>query len=300
MVNRRLIMPALSDLLGLCKLKVVALILLTAVVGMLLSVPYIPDYALVLNASIGIGLASASAAVFNHIVDEKIDLQMSRTDQRPLPQQKVSRNQALVWGLFLGIVGLSILYFLVNTITTVLTFISLIGYAVVYTMYLKRATPQNIVIGGAAGAAPPVLGWAAITGDVHAHALLLFLIVFVWTPPHFWALAIYRYEEYKKVDVPMLPVTHGIPYTRVQILLYTVLLLLVTLLPYLTGMSGAIYLISAVVLGVIFLIYAIKIYTRPDDPKIAFATFLYSVNYLMLLFIALLIDHYLLLPLGGF
>ncbi|HIG88499.1 heme o synthase [Candidatus Thioglobus sp.] len=293
-------MPALSDLLGLCKLKVVALILLTAVVGMLLSVPYIPDYALVLNASIGIGLASASAAVFNHIVDEKIDLQMSRTDQRPLPQQKVSRNQALVWGLFLGIVGLSILYFLVNTITTVLTFISLIGYAVVYTMYLKRATPQNIVIGGAAGAAPPVLGWAAITGDVHAHALLLFLIVFVWTPPHFWALAIYRYEEYKKVDVPMLPVTHGIPYTRVQILLYTVLLLLVTLLPYLTGMSGAIYLISAVVLGVIFLIYAIKIYTRPDDPKIAFATFLYSVNYLMLLFIALLIDHYLLLPLGGF
>ncbi len=292
-------MPSISDLLGLCKLKVVALILLTAVVGMLLAVPYLPDWFLVLKASVGIGLASASAAVFNHVVDEKIDAQMSRTDQRPLPQQKVSRNQALVWGMFLGVFGLGILYFFVNTLTAVLTFISLIGYAVIYTLYLKRATPQNIVIGGAAGAAPPVLGWTAITNDIHAYSLLLFLIVFIWTPPHFWALAIYRYDEYKKVDVPMLPVTHGIPYTRIQILLYTVLLLLVTLLPYLAGMSGLIYLISALVLGVIFLLYAIKIYKNPDNPKIAFATFLYSVNYLMLLFFALLVDHYLLLPLGG-
>ncbi|HAD99414.1 MAG TPA: protoheme IX farnesyltransferase [Gammaproteobacteria bacterium] len=293
-------MPSLSDLLGLCKLKVVSLILLTAVVGMFLAVPapYLPDTLLVLNASIGISMAAASAAVFNHVVDEQIDTQMSRTDQRPLPQGKVSRNQALVWGVFLGVVGLGVLQLFVNTITMVLTFISLIGYAVVYTMYLKRATPQNIVIGGAAGAAPPVLGWTAISGTQGIeYALLLFLIVFIWTPPHFWALAIYRVEEYKKVDVPMLPVTHGLAYTRTQILLYTVLLLLVTLLPYLSGMSGLIYLFSAVVLGLIFLMYAIKIYKNPDDNKIAWTTFLFSVNYLMLLFIALLVDHYWLITL---
>ncbi len=288
-------MPSLSDLLGLCKLKVVALILLTAVVGMFLAVPapYLPDATLVLAASVGISMASASAAVFNHVVDEQIDIQMSRTDQRPLPQGKVSRNQALVWGVFLGVVGLGVLQLFVNTITMVLTFISLIGYAVIYTMYLKRATPQNIVIGGAAGAAPPVLGWTAITGTQGIeYALLLFLIVFIWTPPHFWALAIYRVEEYKKVDVPMLPVTHGLAYTRMQILLYTVLLLLVTLLPYLAGMSGLIYLASALILGLMFLAYSIKIYKNPDDNKIAWRTFMFSVNYLMLLFIALLVDHY--------
>lgn len=293
-------MPFLTDLLGLCKLKVVALILLTALVGMLLSVPYLPPLLLVLAGLIGIGLAAASAAVFNHIVDEKIDTQMKRTSQRPLPRGKVSRSWALVWGVFLGITGLSILYFWVNTLTAVLTFAALIGYALIYTLYLKHATPQNIVIGGAAGAAPPILGWSTITNDVSAHSLLLFLIIFIWTPPHFWALAIYRFEEYKKVGVPMLPVTHGIPYTRMQILLYTILLFLVTLLPYLLTMSGVIYLICAIVLGVIFLIYAIKIYQQPNNPKIAFATFLYSINYLMLLFGALLIDHYLLLPLGGF
>jgi len=288
-------MPSLSDLIGLCKIKVVALILLTAVVGMFLSVPapYLPDALLVISASVGISMAAASAAVFNHVVDEQIDIQMSRTDQRPLPQGKVTRNQALVWGVFLGVVGLGILQLFVNTITMVLTFISLIGYAVIYTMYLKRATPQNIVIGGAAGAAPPVLGWTAISGTQSIeYALLLFLIVFIWTPPHFWALAIYRVEEYKKVDVPMLPVTHGLAYTRVQILLYTVLLLLVTLLPYLAGMSGLIYLVSAVVLGLIFLMYAVKIYKNPDDNKIPWDTFLYSINYLMLLFLALLVDHY--------
>jgi protoheme IX farnesyltransferase len=293
-------MPSLSDLLGLCKLKVVSLILLTAVVGMFLAVPapYLPDALLVLNASIGISMAAASAAVFNHVVDEQIDIQMSRTDQRPLPQGKVSRNQALVWGVFLGIIGLGVLQLFVNTLTMVLTFISLIGYAVIYTMYLKRATPQNIVIGGAAGAAPPVLGWTAISGTQGIeYALLLFLIVFIWTPPHFWALAIYRVEEYKKVDVPMLPVTHGLAYTRIQILLYTVLLLLVTLLPYLAGMSGLIYLVSAVVLGLIFLMYAIKIYKNPDDNKIAWATFMFSINYLMLLFVALLVDHYWLITL---
>jgi heme o synthase len=293
-------MPALSDLLGLCKLKVVSLILLTAVVGMFLAVPapYYPDLMLVLAASVGISMASASAAVFNHIVDEQIDIQMSRTDQRPLPQGKVSRNQALVWGVFLGVVGLGVLQLFVNTITMVLTFISLIGYAVIYTMYLKRATPQNIVIGGAAGAAPPVLGWTAISGTQGIeYALLLFLIVFIWTPPHFWALAIYRVEEYRKVDVPMLPVTHGLAYTRVQILLYTVLLLLVTLLPYLAGMSGLIYLAAALILGFMFLAYSIKIYKNPDDNKIAWRTFMFSVNYLMLLFIALLVDHYWLIKL---
>jgi len=293
-------MPSLSDLLGLCKLKVVALILLTAVVGMFLAVPapFLPDVWLVISASIGISMAAASAAVFNHVVDEQIDMQMSRTDQRPLPQGKVSRNQALVWGVFLGVIGLGILQLFVNTITMVLTFISLIGYAVVYTMYLKRATPQNIVIGGAAGAAPPVLGWTAITGTQGIeYALLLFLIVFVWTPPHFWALAIYRVEEYRKVDVPMLPVTHGLAYTRLQILLYTVLLLLVTLLPYLAGMSGLIYLAAALILGFMFLAYAIKIYRNPDDNKIAWATFMFSVNYLMLLFVALLVDHYWLITL---
>jgi protoheme IX farnesyltransferase len=285
----------ISNLLDLCKLKVVSLILLTAVVGMFLAVPapYFPDWLLVLNASIGIGLASASAAVFNHVVDEKSDIHMSRTDQRPLPQGKVSRFQALTWGVLLGILGLGILQLFVNTLTMILTFISLIGYAVIYTLYLKRATPQNIVIGGAAGAAPPVLGWTAITGGQNIEfALLLFLIVFIWTPPHFWALAINRVKEYKKVNIPMLPVTHGIAYTKRQILLYTILLVVVTVLPYLTGMSGLIYLVSALVLGAIFLWYAISIITRPKDVQIAWKTFTYSINYLMLIFLALLVDHY--------
>jgi heme o synthase len=284
-----------SNLLDLCKLKVVSLILLTAVVGMFLAVPapYFPDWLLVLNASLGIGMAAASAAVFNHVVDEKIDTQMSRTDQRPLPQGKVSRFQALTWGVLLGVLGLGILQLFVNTLTMILTFISLIGYAVIYTLYLKRATPQNIVIGGAAGAAPPVLGWTAITGGQNIEfALLLFLIVFIWTPPHFWALAIHRVKEYKKVNIPMLPVTHGIAYTKRQILLYTILLVVITVLPYLTGMSGLIYLVSALVLGAIFLWYAIKIITRPKDVQIAWKTFTYSINYLMLIFLALLVDHY--------
>ena len=286
---------SISNLLDLCKLKVVALILLTAIVGMFLAVPapYFPDWLLVVNASLGIGMAAASAAVFNHVVDEKIDTQMSRTDQRPLPQGKVSRYQALIWGVFLGVIGLGILELFVNTLTMVLTFASLIGDAVIYTLYLKRATPQNIVIGGAAGAAPPVLGWTAITGGQNIEsALLLFLIVFIWTPPHFWALAIHRVKEYEKVDIPMLPVTHGLAYTKVQILLYTILLVVVTVLPYLTGMSGLIYLAAALILGGIFLWYAININSRSKDIKIAWNTFTYSINYLMLLFLALLVDHY--------
>ena len=291
--------PSIKDLLALCKLKVVSLILLTAVVGMLLAVPYVPNLLLVVVASIGISLSAMSAAVFNHIIDEKIDLQMSRTDRRPLPKGKVTRNQALIWGLFLGFVGIGLLFFFVNALTAVLTFLSLIGYAVFYTMYLKHATPQNIVIGGAAGAAPPVLGWTSIAGSQGIeYALLLFLIVFIWTPPHFWALAIHRRDEYKKAQVPMLPVTHGLEFTRVQILLYTVLLFLVTLLPYLTGMSGVIYLISAATLGALFLGYSVKIFLEPDNPRIAFKTFKYSVNYLMVLFVALLIDHYLLMTFG--
>ena len=291
--------PSIKDLLALCKLKVVSLILLTAVVGMLLAVPYVPNLLLIVIASIGISLSAMSAAVFNHIIDEKIDLQMSRTDRRPLPKGKVTRNQALVWGLFLGLIGIALLFFFVNALTAVLTFLSLIGYAVFYTMYLKHATPQNIVIGGAAGAAPPVLGWTSVAGSQGIeYALLLFLIVFIWTPPHFWALAIHRRDEYKKAQVPMLPVTHGLEFTRVQILLYTVLLLLVTLLPYLTGMSGVIYLISAATLGALFLGYSVKIFLEPDNPRIAFKTFKYSVNYLMALFVALLIDHYLLMTFG--
>jgi protoheme IX farnesyltransferase len=224
---------------------------------------------------------------------------MSRTSHRPLPQGKVSRNQALIWGLFLGFLGIGLLLVYVNLLTAALTFSSLIGYAVFYTMYLKRATPQNIVIGGAAGATPPILGWTSVAGvQGIEYALLLFLIVFIWTPPHFWALAIHRHEEYKKAEVPMLPVTHGLQFTRVQILLYTVLLFIVTLLPYLTGMSGIIYLVSAVMLGVLFLGYAIKICREPENPKIAFKTFKYSVNYLMVLFVSLLVDHYLLITFG--
>ena len=293
-------LPSLNDLLGLCKLKVVSLILLTAIVGMLLAVPYLPNLFLVLVASAGISLAAMSAAVFNHVVDEKIDIQMSRTDRRPLPQGKVTRRQALAWGAFLGVVGIMLLIVFVNFLTAVLTLISLIGYAVFYTMYLKRATPQNIVIGGAAGAAPPVLGWTSVAGSNGIeYALLLFLIVFIWTPPHFWALAIHRSEEYKKAEIPMLPVTHGLEFTRVQILLYTVLLFLVTLLPYLTGMSGLIYLICAASLGLLFLGYSIKIFLEPENPKIAFKTFKYSINYLMILFLGLLVDHYLLMNFGA-
>ena len=293
-------LPSLQDLLGLCKLKVVALILLTAIVGMLLAVPYLPNLFIVLVSSAGISLAAMSAAVFNHVVDEKIDMQMSRTDRRPLPQGRVTRIQALVWGVFLGVLGIGLLLTFVNFLTAVLTLVSLIGYAVFYTMYLKRATPQNIVIGGAAGAAPPVLGWTAIAGSNGIeYALLLFLIVFIWTPPHFWALAIHRQEEYKKAEIPMLPVTHGLKFTKVQILLYTVLLFLVTLLPFLTGMSGLIYLICAASLGALFLAYSIKIIVEPENPKIAFKTFKYSINYLMVLFVGLLVDHYLLMNFGA-
>lgn len=284
--------PTLNDFLKLCKLKVVALIMLTAVVGMLLATDGMPPLDLAILGSIGIALASCSAAVFNHVVDQRIDTIMSRTKNRPMPEGKVNSKQAVIFGVFIGVVGLGILAIWVNILTAVLTFFALIGYAVIYTMYLKRATPQNIVIGGAAGAAPPVLGWAAITNSVELDALLLFLIVFIWTPPHFWALAIHRHEEYAKVDVPMLPVTHGLPFTRLQILLYTVILFIVTLMPYLLGMSSLIYLVGAILLGIGFLYYAVQMIRHPDNMELPMKTFGFSINYLMILFVVLLVDHY--------
>ena len=279
------------DYLQLCKPNVVALIVFTAVVGMLLAAPgMVPLDALVFG-TLGIGLAAGSAAAINHVVDQKIDAIMGRTRGRPLPQGAVSARDALIFALVIGSLAMAMLGLMVNPLTALLTFLSLIGYAVVYTMYLKRATPQNIVIGGAAGAAPPVLGWTAVTGSVDPGALLLFLIIFTWTPPHFWALAIHRAEEYRKVDMPMLPVTHGKDYTRLQILLYTVLLLVVTLLPYGYGMSGGLYLGGAMVLGLGFLYYAVRLY-RNDDDRMPMRTFGYSIVYLMALFALLLVDHY--------
>ncbi|MDX1455378.1 MAG: heme o synthase, partial [Gammaproteobacteria bacterium] len=236
-----------NDYLELTKPKVVSLIAFTAIVGMLLAVPgWVPLDRFVFGL-LGIWLAAASAAALNHLIDQRADAEMNRTRNRPLPTGHVSGREALVFALTLGVVSMLLLWFLVNPLTAVLTFFSLIGYAVIYTVFLKRATPQNIVIGGAAGAAPPVLGWTAITGEISAEPLLLFLIIFIWTPPHFWALAIHRRDDYARVNIPMLPVTHGIPFTRLQIILYTILLLVVSILPYLIGMSGPIYLVAALV-----------------------------------------------------
>jgi protoheme IX farnesyltransferase len=281
----------LSDYLGLCKLRVVSLIVFTAIVGMFLAVPGMVPLDILFFATAGIGLSAASAAAINHVLDARIDAVMRRTRRRPLPKGHLTEAQALTFAFGLGVAGMALLVTRVNVLTAVLTFGSLIGYAVIYTLFLKRATPQNIVIGGAAGAAPPILGWTAVTGDVHAHALILFLIIFTWTPPHFWALAIARKDEYAKVNVPMMPVTHGVAFTRLQILLYTVLLVLVTLLPYLTGMSGLVYLIGALGLGGGFLYYAVAmmISRRPELPM---RTFTYSITYLTGLFALLLIDHY--------
>ena len=278
--------------LALTKPRVVALIVFTAIVGTLMSTPGLPPLSALLWGNLGIALASGCAATINHVLDRRIDAQMSRTRGRPLPTGSLSERQALVFAAVLGFVSMAVLGLLVNPLTAVLTFLSLIGYAVIYTAWLKRATSQNIVIGGAAGAAPPVLGWTAVTGHVDADALLLFLIIFAWTPPHFWALAIARRDEYARAGIPMLPVTHGVAHTRLHVLLYTVLLVLVTLLPYLTGMSGLIYLAVALVLDGLFLFHALrlKISTRQDLPM---RVFRFSVNYLMWMFAALLVDHYL-------
>jgi len=279
------------DYLELCKPKVVALIVFTAIVGILLAVPGLPPLDAVIFGTLGIGLASGSAAAINHVVDQKIDAIMGRTHNRPIPQGAMKSRDALIFALAIGAISMAILIMWVNVLTAALTFFSLIGYAVIYTMYLKRATPQNIVIGGAAGAAPPLLGWTAVTGSVDPGALLLFLIIFTWTPPHFWALAIHRADDYKKVGMPMLPVTHGKDYTRLQILLYTVLLFVVTLLPFSYGMSGWLYLVGAVALNLMFMVYAVRLY-RDDNEKLPMKTFGFSIVYLMILFALLLVDHY--------
>jgi len=276
----------------LCKPNVVAEMLFTAVVGMLLAVPGMPPIGPFIYGTIGIALAASSAAAVNHFIDRKADAQMARTEKRPLPTGELTTANVITFALVLGVSSMLILILLVNTLTAILTFLSLFGYAIIYTLYLKRATPQNIVIGGIFGATPPLLGWAAMTGEIHPYSLLLALIIYVWTPPHFWALAIARREEYAKVNIPMLPVTHGPEFTRLQILLYTILLMCVTLLPYLTGMSGLIYLMSAVLLGLGFIYYAVLM-MRKKDNKTAMKTFVYSIVYITLLFAALLIDHYL-------
>ena len=282
---------ALRDYYALTKPGVVQLLVFTAVVGMFLATPGMVPWDVLIAGSLGIGLAAAAGAVVNQILDQRIDAQMARTRNRPLPQGRISERDALAFAMALGLSGLFVLVLFVNVLTASLTFLSLIGYAVVYTVYLKRATPQNIVIGGAAGAAPPVLGWAAVTNTVDPHALLLFLIIFTWTPPHFWALAIARRSDYERADIPMLPVTHGVEITKSFVLYYTILLILVTVLPYITGMTGSVYLLGALLLGGGFLYYAAKLKFSPrqDSPM---TTFLYSISYLMALFSFLLIDHY--------
>jgi protoheme IX farnesyltransferase len=283
------------DYVELGKPRVVALIVFTAVVGMFLAAPGLPPLSAVVFGTLGIGLAASSAAAINHVLDQRFDVKMARTRQRPIPTGHLNTRQALGYAAVIGVLGMAVLWLLVNPLTAGLTFASLIGYAVLYTAWLKHATPQNIVIGGAAGAAPPVLGWTAVTGSVDPYSLLLFLIVFVWTPPHFWALAIARREDYAKAGIPMLPVAYSVEFTRLHILLYTILLVIATLLPYLTGMSGLIYLAAAVVLGGIFLRYALELRRRGGNTQLPMKIFRYSINYLMLIFAALLVDHYLML-----
>ena len=279
------------DYLELTKPKVVALITFTAMVGMLLATPGMVPWPILLFGSLGIALMAGSAAAINHLVDRRVDALMARTRHRPLPSGHLETGQVLGFALIIGALGLALLLVFTNPLTAGLTFASLIGYAVIYTLYLKRATPQNIVIGGAAGAAPPLLGWTAVTGQVDPGALLLFLIIFIWTPPHFWALAIHRRNDYADADIPMLPVTHGVAFTRLHILLYTILLFLVTLLPFLTGMSGWIYLVGAVVLGLRFMSYAVRLFARGEN-RLAMPTFGFSIVYLFGLFAALMLDHY--------
>jgi len=286
--------PRWKSYLALCKPRVVALIVFTAVVGMFLSVPGMVPWRPLVLGTLGIALAAASAAAFNHYLDRHADAEMGRTRHRPLPQGEIEPRKVLIFAFALGAASMGILAGWVNLLTAGLTFLSLIGYAVIYTVYLKRATPQNIVIGGAAGAAPPILGSCAVLGTVHPYAVLLFLIIFLWTPPHFWALAIAKREEYAKVDIPMLPVTHGIEFTGLQVFLYTILLFVISLVPYLTRMSGILYLAAAFLLGGIFLYLTWQLRRRPEDIRLALRTFAYSIFYLAGIFAALLLDHYLL------
>ena len=279
------------DYVALCKPKIVCLIVFTALVGMLLATTGPVAVSLLVTATLGIGLAAASAAAINHVVDRKVDALMARTHKRPLPKGDLSARDAIFFAAVLCVIAMVILALWVNVLTALLTFFSLVGYGVIYSMFLKRATPQNIVIGGAAGAAPPVLGWTAVSGSLDPHALLLFLIIFAWTPPHFWALAIARRKDYETADIPMLPVTHGLEFTRLHILLYTLLLFIVTLLPYLTGMSGITYLSGALALGGGFIYFTVKL-IRQQEEAVAMSTFSYSIWYLVGLFAVLLADHY--------
>lgn len=279
------------EYLELTKPRVVALLLLTAVVGMCLATTGWVDWQIMLPAIVGIGLMAGSAAAVNHLVDRHIDAKMARTLRRPLPTGALSPKKVLIFATSIGLLGYLLLDLFVNRLTAMLTLASLVGYAVIYTMYLKRATPQNIVIGGIAGAAPPLLGWTAVTGEIHANAVLLVMIIFTWTPPHFWALAVHRAKDYAKAEVPMLPVTHGVDFTKTCILLYTVLLTVVCILPYLIGMSGLIYLAGVTALNIGFLAYAWKLKFAPNKMT-AYNMFKYSIWYLMGLFILLLVDHY--------
>ncbi|RPG50258.1 MAG: protoheme IX farnesyltransferase [Gammaproteobacteria bacterium TMED104] len=285
-------MSILRSYYHLCKPNVVLMMLITSLIGSLLATNasnFSP--LLILVSLIGIGLCAASAAAINQVVDQKVDANMPRTSERPIPQGEISSSKAISFAIVIGLIGYAILYRYVNVLTAYLTIASLIGYAIIYTVFLKRATPQNIVIGGLAGAAPPLLGWSSITGSIDPNALLLVLIIFAWTPPHFWALAIHRKDEYAKENIPMLPVTHGISFTKLQIILYTIIMLLVSLFPYFVMMSGAFYLVSAIVLGSIFLWYAFRLY-GDDSNSLAMPTFQYSIYYIFLIFLALLIDHF--------
>ena len=284
-------MILLKSYYHLCKPNVVYMMLICAFVGMLLAEQTVSSYSYLFIALTGIALCAASAAAINQVVDREADASMTRTDQRPLPKGELTEMHASIFAFVIGLLGALILYFYVNVLTMMLTIGSLIGYAFIYTIYLKRATPQNIVIGGLAGAAPPLLGWSSISNTIDPYALLLVLIIFVWTPPHFWALAIYRKDEYAKESIPMMPVTHGVAFTKLQIVLYTIILFIVSVLPYVVLMSGVIYLVSALVLGTLFLYYSINLFYSDDDQD-AMKTFQFSIYYIFLIFLALLADHY--------
>lgn len=279
------------DYLELCKPRVVALMILTAIVGMFLAVPGMVPMRLLFFATMGIALTASSAAVINHLVDRHLDAVMRRTEKRPIVRGQVKPKQAILFALLLAVTGVAILCIYINALTAVLSVLTFIVYAFIYTLYLKHATPQNIVIGGIAGAAPPLLGWTAVTGSVDPNSLLLVLIIFTWTPPHFWALSIYRHKDYQSANVPMLPVTHGVQFTTLNIILYTILLLLSSVLPFVTGMSGLIYLVTALVMGGRFLYWGIRLYMTQDH-RYAVKAFRFSIIYLAVIFIALLIDHY--------
>ncbi len=287
--------PAVSwrDYLEMCKPNVVALMILTSIIGMLLAVPGMVPIDILILGNLGITLCAGSAATINHLVDRHVDQQMARTHNRPLATGRLEPLHAFAFAMVLGLVGMAILLVYVNALTAWLTLASLLGYAVIYTMFLKRTTPQNIVIGGLAGAAPPLLGWTAVTGEISGYGLLLVLIIFAWTPPHFWALAIHRRAEYAKADIPMLPVTHGVRYTKIHILIYTLALFAITLLPFATGMLNWLYLIGAVVLGLGFLYWSLVLLLT-ERPSAGMDTFKYSIVYLMALFVIMLVDHYLL------